>query len=91
MINLDTWNGLPKHLQDLMQGIMLEMEPEAVAFFDEVNKEEERKILEAGMEFIEFSPADAKWYIDTAYRVVWENFEKLSPEYASRLKELSSR
>lgn len=91
VMNLDKWNSLPKHLQDLMLDIMIEMEPEAVAYFDELNKTERQKLVDAGMEFIEFSPSDAKWYVDTAYRVAWEKVAEISPEYATRLKELSEK
>ncbi len=91
VMNLDKWNSLPKHLQDLMQDIMLEMEPEAVAHFDSVAEANDKSLLDAGMEFIKFSPADAKWYVDTAYRAAWDDFMKKSPENAPKLKKLSSR
>ena len=70
LINMDKWNGLPKHLQDLLMATMVEMEPKVRDILDEAEK----------VEFIKFSPADAKWYVDTAYNTLWERAIKEAPE-----------
>ena len=89
LVNLDTWNGLPRHLQDLVQKMMIQNEQEQEDYYRKEDEGAKQKMLAAGMEFIKFSPADAEWYVDTAYRVMWEELFKRAPDTALRLKELS--
>ncbi|MFC1902581.1 TRAP transporter substrate-binding protein DctP [Chloroflexota bacterium] len=92
VVNLDTWNSIPKHLQDLMQKLMIEIEVEAVAHYDGITESNDKQILDGGMEFIEFSPTDAKWYVDTAYRAAWKALEeKVGPEMTARLKDILTK
>ncbi|MCJ7594349.1 MAG: TRAP transporter substrate-binding protein DctP [Desulfobacterales bacterium] len=71
--NLKKWNGLPKDVQDLIMGRMLEFEGEAVAY--ETRKEEEARkaFIKAGSEFYKFSPEMAKWYHDKIYDSSWKD------------------
>ena len=45
-------------------------------------------VREAGVEVIEFSPADAKWFVDLAYSEAWNHLNSLSPVHGPKLKEL---
>lgn len=88
-VNLDTWNKMPKHLQQLMIDTMIELEPELADYFIAAEARVRQKILDAGTEVIMFSPADADWYVETAYRAAWEDFQKeLSPESYNKLREV---
>lgn len=73
LINLDTWNSLPEHLQNLIMDVIIEQEQDSKAAWDEVTNKEKQKIREAGMEFITFSAADAEWYLNAAYDSYWED------------------
>jgi TRAP-type C4-dicarboxylate transport system substrate-binding protein len=90
IMNLDKWNGLPEHLQDLMLDTYLEMEDE----IERVEKAESLKNIQlmkdAGIEFIKFSPEDAEWFIETIYRTKWEDLCREMPEVGPKFKELLS-
>ena len=60
IINMDKWNSLPKHLQDLMIESMKEVEREIPPESRGVFAKHRQGMLDAGMEFIKFSPEDAK-------------------------------
>ena len=48
-------------------------------------------MADAGMEFIKFSPADADWFIRTAYRSRWDKMEESKPEIAPKLRPLLTK
>lgn len=92
LVNMDKWNSLPKHLQDLLEEVVVELEPEAYAFGAAEEIELSQKFVEMGMEPIVFSPSDAKWYVDLAFSAKWEKAkEKLSPEDYARVWEALMR
>jgi len=87
LINLDTWNGLPKHLQDLLIDSMKEAEHKVVSKVQKL-AEEEVPILEGkGLQVIEFSPADSEWYLKTVYGAGWDEILAKCPENGPKLKE----
>jgi len=89
LVNMDTWNKIPKDMQGLMIEINKEVEHWAFDFHGKEYVDECQKLEDAGMQPITFSPADAKWFIDLAYKSNWEEKKKLmSPESYTRLKEL---
>ncbi|MBW8036675.1 MAG: hypothetical protein FVQ79_13885 [Planctomycetes bacterium] len=75
IMNLDKWNQLPKHLQDLMKQVMIDNEPDLIAHYDRIIAESRQVAIDAGVEPVSFSPADAKWFRDTAYDAGWEDME----------------
>ncbi|MDH5695863.1 MAG: TRAP transporter substrate-binding protein DctP [Dehalococcoidia bacterium] len=91
LVNLDTWNRIPGHLQDFLIDTMKESEHEIVAESQELLAAEPAILKEKGLEFIEFSPADTKWYYDLAYSAAWEGITKKAPEDAPKLRELISK
>ena len=90
LINLDTWNQLPKNLQDLLQNAVIENEQETSLLYAQALRKEWDKHVAAGVKSIEFPTADSKWYVDTAYAAGWEDVEKNTrpPELAQKLKEI---
>jgi TRAP-type C4-dicarboxylate transport system substrate-binding protein len=53
---------------------------------------EYRKLYKAsGIEFIQFSPMDAKKYLDNAYNATKEEFLKKAPKEGPRLLELLTK
>ena len=92
LVNLDTWNGLPKHLQDLMIQTMIDIEPMLEDYYTDVLQETLQKVTDGGVNPIEFSAADAKWYLDTIYRAKWEEAkENLSPELYTKVREMITK
>ncbi len=92
MMNLDKWNQLPKHLQQVMKDVALEVERDMVVEMGALEDKAIQELIDGGMEMIEFSPADSKAYNDLAYQSVWDSLEtKLSPETISKLKQLMAK
>ena len=89
LMSLKTWNKLPEEYQDLLIQSVIDIEPEVDRFFRNSHEVELQKAKEAGVQIIEFSPEDAKWFLDTAYRVSWDNLLKKAPEYGPKLKEIA--
>lgn len=87
-INLDTWNKLPKHLQDLLRDAILEAGDTVWDISLERERRLTQKYRDEGMKEITFSPADTKRYVDTAYRVGWEGITKKYPQEVPQLKKL---
>ncbi len=88
-VNLDKWNKLPKHLQDLMIEVAIETEREFIPQFDKENKDKAWQEVDAygKIESITFSPEDAKWFYDLADNCVWDNVKKaVSPEGYNKLR-----
>jgi len=91
LINLDTWNRLPSHLQTLLMDASKESERSAWKLSQIQKKQTHQKYEKAGLKSIEFSADDAKRYIDTAYRVGWEYAEQKFPKVVPELKKLLSK
>jgi TRAP-type C4-dicarboxylate transport system substrate-binding protein len=67
LMNAKKWDSLPKHIQQvLMEALRLEVIAIDKRTADEIENEYV-ELKKAGMEIIEFSPADTKKYLDMAY------------------------
>ncbi|MFZ0451209.1 MAG: TRAP transporter substrate-binding protein DctP [Desulfatiglandaceae bacterium] len=90
LINLDTWNRLPRTLQNLLQNAVNENERETASLYAQALKKEWEKHRASGVKSIEFSTADAKWYVDLAYSAGWRDVMKniRPPELGPKLKEI---
>jgi len=91
LINLDTWKSLPAHLQKLLLDSMVEAEHKIVAKMQSLLEKERPILVSKGLKVIEFSPADAKWYLDTAYSAGWDEIMSKCPEYGPKLKEFLTK
>lgn len=90
LINLDTWNKLPKPMQTLMANLMIENEEKYEKVFMELGEKELKAMQDKGMKFVKFSPEDTKWYVDMAYKAGWDEVIKKSPELGAKLQKLLS-
>lgn len=90
LMNLDSWNQLPEHLQDIVMEAIKEGEKEVMNHRAELNLELREQIEDVGAEFYELSPDVAEWYVDTAYSAGWEYQMERFPEVTPELKELLS-
>jgi len=92
VMNMDVWNKIPKHLQDVIMDVGVDVEYIGTARVKWLVKKEWDEVLApAGMTVIELPPDDAKKFIDTAYSATWEAIIKDAPEYGPRLKEVLSK
>lgn len=91
LMNLDFWNKLPKEIKDFLMDTVKDNEKIIGKIFLSYHETELEKAQKAGVKLINFSPEDAKYFIETAYRMGWENLLKKAPKYGPRLRELSTK
>ena len=91
-INLNTFNNLPRHLQDLLVKTFIESEKEMVGAVIRLNREAMNWMVEKKyIEPIKLPPEEAKWYIDSAYKGAWDFQQKRFPEITPKLKQLYTK
>jgi len=89
LMNLDSWNELPQHLQDLVVDTMIELEVETVDILRAGAEETRQKLLDEGMEIIEFSPDDARRFLDVSLGAKWAAIEKdVDPAVVSKFRKM---
>jgi TRAP-type transport system periplasmic protein len=86
IVNLDTWNKLPKHLQELLADVAKIFEYFGVADPLWVKEEEEYVIAKSGMQIITLPPKDAATFYNMAYETTWKKVLEESPDYGARLQ-----
>ncbi len=93
LLSLDTWNKLPKHLQDLM----IETHIKAVRgpiyeYYQDAYDKTWQEMIDSGIEVNELPPAEAERFLDVAYSSYWKSIEEAStPEMVAKLKEMLTK
>ena len=88
LVNLDAWNKLPKHLQELLIETEKEAERYAVERGQTHIKNEFAALQKLGLQIVNLSPAEARKLTDAAYASMWQVVLEKSPENGAKLKEL---
>ena len=89
LMNLDKYNSLPGHLQDVIDQANLDLEEVAEEMTARIANDAKKQLIEeGGMTPITFSPEDAKYYVELAYTARWEFLHEQYPDWAPRLFEL---
>lgn len=92
LVNLKTWNGLSEAHKKVLMDAQLEVEKEWPEEQSKINAVSWKKLMNGGVQPIQFSPADSQKYVNTAYEAQWNALiKKKYPELGPRLKKLSSR
>lgn len=91
IMNLNSWNKLPKNLQNLLTDTMVEYEKEKIGVEQQARNEARQKMINAKIEFYKLSPAVADWYVSTAYKAAWDYQQKRFPEVTAKLRELLTK
>lgn len=89
LMNIDSWNKLPKHLQKVIEDSVAQMEQEMVPYFREVAVKEREKMIEAGLEVITVDEPDK--YIKLSREMAWETFKQRSPVIAPEVEKMIRR
>lgn len=91
-MNLNTFNNLPRHLQDLLVKTFIESEKEMVGAVIRLNRDAMNWMVEKKyIEPIKLPPEEAKWYIDSAYKGAWDFQQRRFPEITPKLKQLYTK
>lgn len=88
MINLSKWQSLSPDLRKLMVALFSKEEKPNVARVAEFSEHEKGKLKKAGLQFIKFTPADAKYFYRVVSEAGWEYARKQAPEYYAEFKKL---
>jgi len=91
-VNMDSWNRLPKDMQDLLVEISLDLEHRMAEHWGPDDARERSESQAAGMEFLKFSQADGEAYLTLAYDAKWDDLQvRCTTENYSRLEALLNR
>lgn len=88
IVNLDTWNKLPKETQEILMQCQKEAEDQHATAEAELQPQFEQKMKAAGVNFIRFSPSDAESYVETIYSGFWKANIHRYPEVGPKLMKL---
>lgn len=91
LMNLNTWNKLPKKLQNLLTEAAAEAEKKVVALFDDLAKQERPVLLKEGIQVIRLSPVEGEKFLKVAYEEGWKDILGKSPQTGAKLKELLTK
>jgi TRAP-type C4-dicarboxylate transport system substrate-binding protein len=88
LVNLKTWNKLPKKLRDLLTEAAVEAEKKAMAYFEDLAEKDRPILLELGIKVIDLSPSEKEKFLKAAYEPAWEDILSKSPTVGAELKKL---
>jgi TRAP-type C4-dicarboxylate transport system substrate-binding protein len=87
LVNLDSWNKLPKDLQNLITQTVQEMEEEGYKDLTVKGKASEDKLVASGLKVNPLPPAEAEKYEKAFYNPIMEEMiVKRSPDFGPRMK-----
>jgi TRAP-type C4-dicarboxylate transport system substrate-binding protein len=91
VMNLKTWNGLPKKFKDVIMEAAMEAEKKIVAYYKEEIKKEMSLLKQAGLQVIDLPPGEKEKFLKIAYEEGWKDVLVKSPEAGAKLKELLTK
>jgi len=91
VMNLKTWNGLPKKFKDVIMGAAMEAEKRIVAYYKEEIKKEFSLLKQAGLQVIDLPPAEKEKFLKVAYDEGWKDILVKCPETGPKLKALLTK
>jgi TRAP-type transport system periplasmic protein len=92
LVNLNSWNRLPKDLQELVITAVLEAEEDAPKRQRALLESEEKELQKRGMELLVLPPPEAQKFLNTFYERSWaELVVQRDPEYGPKLKEAADK
>jgi TRAP-type C4-dicarboxylate transport system substrate-binding protein len=91
LVNLDTWNKLPAHLQELLTQTIEQAQMVALERGSKRIQSEMDEFQKMGIKLIELPPGEAKKYKETADSAFWKVVFKRSPVQGPKFKEMLTR
>jgi len=92
VVNLETWNRIPKHLQDMMMQTFSEHQKAWTAIDNAERAKALQVIQDGGVEVITFPPDVAEEYLRITYDNAWKEDAKIYPaEVVNTLKKLMTK
>ena len=91
IMNLNSWNRIPQHLQNMMVDVMNEYPELKMEEHTKNLTKARQKALDAGVEFYKLAPDVAGWFIKTAYEAAWDYQMKRFPDVTPGLKKVLTK
>jgi TRAP-type transport system periplasmic protein len=91
VMNLKTYNGLPKKFQDVLNEAAKEAERKIVAYYQEEEKKEFPLLKQAGLQAIDLPPAEKEKFLKIAYDEGWKDVIEKCPKTGPELKKLLTK
>jgi TRAP-type transport system periplasmic protein len=88
LMNLDKWKALPKETQDALTRLTADFEPTMVKHFED-EQDNEWKTIGSKVTKVEFSDAENRRYLDTAYEVEWKALQDRAPDAVAKLRQMT--
>lgn len=88
LIHINTWNRLPKDLQEIMNISIKEVEQEAYEHFRKLISDDREKIKQKGIKEIKLSGEEGEKYFQMAYDAAWKEVIKKDASLGAQLKDL---
>ena len=79
LMNLNTWNKIPKPVQDKFRQITMAYEPEMMKMVVDRDNREWEILEKGGLTRTYFSPDEKKKFLDLAYQSIWDDLQKKLP------------
>ena len=76
LMNLNSWNKLPKHLQDLMIQSLVEVERDIVNYYEKEIDVAWQTVQKKGVKVVKFTPEQAKKFTGLANEIGWKAVAK---------------
>jgi len=86
LVNLDSWNKLPKHLQDLLTENMEKAQHLAFKAYEDKYNSEVASFKKEGMIIDELAPPEAAKFSDAAYKALLDTVMKKAPEETAKIE-----
>jgi TRAP-type transport system periplasmic protein len=91
LMNLNTWNKLPKKLQDLLAEAATEAEKKVVAHFEELAKKERPLLVKEGIQVIDLPSPEKEKFLKVANEEGWKDVLQKNPKTGPEVKKLLTR
>jgi TRAP-type C4-dicarboxylate transport system substrate-binding protein len=91
VMNLKTWNGLPKKFKDVINEASMEAEKKIVAYYVEEIKKELTLLKQAGLQVIDLPPAEKEKFLKIAQDEGWKDILTKCPETGPKLRALLTK
>lgn len=91
LVHINSWNKLPKDLQDILMVSMQEVEREALDHFTRLISQDREKIKQKGVQEVNLPREESEKYLQVAYEAAWKEVLKKDPQSGAQLHELLSK
>jgi len=91
VMNLKTWNGLPKKFKDVINEAAMEAEKKIVAYYVDEKKKELPLLKQAGVQVIDLPPAEKEKFLRVASEEGWKDIIQKCPQTGPELQKLLTK